>query len=126
MSLLTAAVRLLTNTRALDVAVVDGNGDQLTGFNASRPANATLATVATSTTTAVLQASNAARAQLLIVNDSNKPLLVAFAATATTTDYSVLIPGNGQWESVLNGYTGDVAAILESGTGSARVTEVTY
>ena len=126
MSLLTATVRLLTNTRALDVAIVDGNGDQLTGFNASRPANATLTTVATSTTSATLAASNANRAQLAIFNDANKPLRVAFAATATATAFTVLIPGNGQWSGDLNSYTGDVSGLLESGTGNARVTEVTY
>ena len=125
MSLLSATIRLLTNARAMDVSVVDANGDHVTGFDGTRPSAAAHTTVATSTVSATLLAANAARRQVFIYNDSNKTLYVAFAATATATAFAVLIPGNGQWESVLNGYTGVISGLLESGTGNARVTEVT-
>ena len=125
MSLLAATIRSLTNARALDVAVVDTNGDQLSGFDASRPANATLTTVAGSVISVSLLASNAARRQVFIHNDGNADLRVAFAATATATAYTAIIPKNGQWESVLDSYTGAITGIWTSATGSARITEVT-
>lgn len=126
MSLLSATIRLLAgDVRALDVAVVDGTGNQLTGFDPSRPANATVATVATSTTSVTLFASNADRRQIYISNESNGTLYVKFGATASATSYTVLIPKNGTWEGVLNTYTGVVDGVLSAGTGNARVTEVT-
>lgn len=116
---------LLNGVRAADVAVVDANGLQLSGFDQTRPANAALTSVATSTTSAELLAANAARRQVTIYNDSNSTLYVAFAATATASAFTVLIPKAGAWESALNGYTGVISGILASSTGNARVTEVT-
>src|SRR3990167_2608181 len=107
MSLLSATIRLLT------------------GFDPSHPANATVATVALTTTSATLFASNADRRQIYVYNDSNSTLYVKFGATASATSFTVLIPKNGYWEGVLNTYTGVVDAVLASGTGNARVTEVT-
>lgn len=124
MSLLGASIRFLTNARALDVSVVDGAGNQQTGFDPSRPATATLASVPISTTSATLFTSNAARRQIFIFNDSNSDLFVAFAGTAAATSYTVLLPRNTQWESVLNGYTGTISGILAVGTGNARTTEI--
>ena len=125
MSLLAATIRVLTGARALDVAVVDGAGAQLTGFDSSRPANAALTTVAASATSVSLLASNTARRQVLIVNDGNADLYIAFAATASVTAFSVLLPKNGEWASVLNSYTGAISGIWSSATGSARITEIT-
>ena len=125
MSLLAASLRLLTNARALDVAVTDANGDHVTGFDGSRPANAAITAVATSTTSATLLASNPARRQVFIYNDSGKDLFVAFAATATSTAFTVVIGKQNQWSSEMNSYTGEISGILSSGTGNARITEVT-
>lgn len=127
MSLISAAIRLLTNTRSLDVSVVDANGDQITSFStvATPPANAALTSVATSTTSAVLAAANANRRQLFVVNDAGKPLRVAFAATASAAAHTILIGSNQSKEFSLNGYTGVVSGQLEGGSGTALVTEVT-
>lgn len=126
MSLISASLRALgLDVRAMDVAVVDGAGNHVTGFDSSRPANATLTSVATSTTSAVLAAANAARRGLFVHNDSGKILYVAFAATASASAFTAAIGAN---QSVLfpsEGYTGVVAGVLSSGTGNARVTEVT-
>lgn len=125
MSLLSATIRLLTgDVRALDVAVVDTSGNQVSGFDHSRPATAAHTTVATSTTSATLFASNAARRQIFVHNDSNTTLFVSFAATATSTAFAALLPKNTAWASELNGYTGVVSGILMTGTGNARLTEV--
>lgn len=126
MSLISATLRLLTgDVRALDVAINDANGNQLSGFDPSRPATAAHTTVATSTTSAVLFAANADRRRVIIWNESNNSLYVAFAATATATAYAVLIPKNGSYETPLNDYTGVISGILSAGTGNARLTEVT-
>ena len=125
MSLLGASLRFLTNARAQDVAVVDGNGDHVTGFDSSRPANATLTSVAASVTSVSLLASNAARRQAIIVNDGNKTLYIAFAATATTTAFTVRLGGGNEFVSEMNGYTGAISGIWDSAAGSARITEIT-
>ena len=125
MSLLAATIRALTNARALDVAVVNGAGDHVTGFDGTRPSTATLTTVAASVVSVSLFAADAARRQVFIHNDGNADLRVAFAATASATAYTVLIPRNGFWASALNGYTGDVSGIWTTAVGSARLTEVT-
>jgi len=125
MSLIPASLRNLTNARAMDVAVVDANGDQLTGFDASRPTNATLSSVATSITSAELLAADPARRKFFIHNAASKSLFVAFAATATPTAFTLLIPGEGSYESDMNDYTGVISGILVSGSGNARITKIT-
>jgi hypothetical protein len=132
-------VRTLTNTYALDVALVDANGDQLTtpfdvnvantpldvNITASYPASSTLTSVPVATTSITLAAANANRRQLLLFNDGSNVVYIAFAATATSTAFSVRIAANGFYETPLNGYTGIVTAIRTSGSGAVRVTEVT-
>lgn len=126
MNFILATIRLLTgDVRALDVAINDAAGNQLSGFDSTRPATATLTNVVTSTVSASLLAANAARRQVFVYNDSNSTLYVKFGATASPTSFTVLIPKAGAWESVLNGYTGAIDTVLASGAGTARVTEVT-
>lgn len=128
MSLLAATLRLLgvnEEVRALDVAVVDGDGAHLTGFDASRPANSVTTTVAVSTTSALAAAANPDRRKLIIYNKSGRTVGIAFEATAVFASAAFDIANNGVWESDLNGYTGDVSAIVASGSGNIRVTEVT-
>ena len=111
--------------RAAAVAVVDTTGTQLSGFDPSRPANATLSTLAATTTSQVLLAANAARRRFVIVNEASKALIVAFAATATATAYTFQVAGGQTYEGLLNDYTGVISALLTSGTGNVRVTEIT-
>jgi len=126
MALLGASLRTLTDARPMDVSIVDGTGAHVTSFaTPTPPANATLTSVVTSTTSAVLAALNTSRRQLIIVNDSNKVLYIAFAATATSTAYTVQLGGGATYVSPLGGYTGVVSGILQAATGNARVTEVT-
>ena len=119
------SARTLANGVPLDVAVVDLQGNQLGGFDASRPSAATLATITVTNASVLLAAANAARRQLVVFNDGGNIVYVAFAATATTTAFTVRIPANGTYETVRDGYTGDVSAIRASGSGPVRVTEVT-
>ena len=125
MSLLSGSVRELTNARPMDVAVVNGTGDQLTGFDSSRPSTAALTTVAASATSVSLLAANANRRQFFIVNNGSKTLYVAFAATATTGAFTFIISSNGTYISPVDGYTGVISGIWNTANGNAQVTEIT-
>lgn len=119
------SLRELGDARALDVAVLDGAGNQLTGFDGSRPAVATLSNVNATTTSGVMLAANPARRQVFIEQEGNGTTYVAFAATATVAAYTFKLPGNGSRELALNGYTGVISVIRGAGTATLRVTEVT-
>lgn len=122
---LVPTARTLTNGVPLDVAVLDAAGNQLAGFDASRPSAAALTSVTVAAVSILLAAANPARRQLVLFNDGGNIVYVAFAATATTTAFTVRVPANGSYETVRDGYTGDVSAIRASGTGAVRVTEIT-
>lgn len=79
----------------------------------------------TSTSTTILNA-NASRLGMVIVNDSNQPMFVAFAATASTTAYSIRLEPADTYETSSLVYTGAVSAIWSgTPTGAARITELT-
>lgn len=86
-------------------------------------ATATLARVATSTTSATLLAANAARVMGTVVNDSAGVLTVAFSASAASaTAFTVKIAANGYYEFPQPIYTGAVTGVLDTGTGNAQIT----
>lgn len=115
----------LDSFRAAAVAILDANGNQLSGFDPSKPANATITTLAATNADQLMLAANANRRQVIVTNEAPKTLYVAFAATVTTAAYTVTIPSGQTWTSPLNGYTGVMHALLASGTGNVRVTEIT-
>lgn len=125
MSLYQGSFFELTDSSPAAVAMVDGNGDQLTGFDSSRPATATLASVPSSAVSVVILVANAARRQYVVHNQSTKILYLAYAATATAAAFTVLVPANSEYESVLNSYTGVISGIWSAVNGNARVTEIT-
>ena len=119
------SVRDIGEARPADIVLLDANGDPVFGFDPTRPGTATLTNVALSTTSVVLAAANADRRQLIIANDSNRNLRVAFDATATATAFTVLLAAGAHYEAPLDGYTGVVSGIWQSaGSGAARVTEI--
>lgn len=89
------------------------------------PATATITSVTVSTTSAVLLAANLSRIRFSLWNRSGGNVFVAFAATATTTAFTVRMPNNSLYESDLSDYTGIVSGITSAGTGSVQVTEIT-
>lgn len=98
--------------------------------NPVQAATATLANVAGSASSVTLQASNAARKGLVIVNDSTAILRIKFGATASATDYTYFLAGSvggvpATLELPAMTYTGRVDGIWASATGTARVTELT-
>lgn len=125
MSLFQGSYRPLGDAIAVDVAILDPTGAQLSGFDASRPATAAITNVPSSATSVTILAANAARRQVIIQNKSTKVLYLAFAATATLSLFTVIVAANGVYESPLNGYTGLITGIWSAVNGSAVVTEVT-
>lgn len=83
---------------------------------------ATTSTVALSTTVATLSASNSAKTQVIVHNDSGSVIYVKLGSGATTTDFSYRLTAQSTLE--INGYYGIVTAIRAAGTSDARVTEV--
>jgi hypothetical protein len=128
MGLFPGSTRSLPNATPIDVAVVDVNGDQLAGFDGSRPANATLSQVTYAAGSQVLLPANPARRQFKVVNTSGKPVNLAYGATASLTAFTDTIPNGSSFSSELNGYTGVVSVIWQAAPPAGaklQVTEIT-
>ena len=129
MGLLTASVRELTNARALDVGLVDTNGDPITLLPVSVVSTAlglaTLTSVASSATDVVVVAANLARRKFHIYNDSKRTLKLAYGVVASATVFTLLLPAQSSYESSLGDYAGAIHGIWNSANGFARVTEIT-
>jgi hypothetical protein len=77
----------------------------------------------TSTSSAVLKASNSNRKLLTIFNEGNGTLFILLGSgTASTSNYSLRLLGGDYYE--LEKYTGELNAIFAS-SGTAKVTEIT-
>ncbi len=85
-------------------------------------ATGTQTSVAGSTSSVTLLASNTSRKGFSIYNDSTAILYIRFQATATTSNFSVKLQPDAYYEDAI-GYTGIVDGIWASATGNARVTE---
>ena len=86
---------------------------------------AALTNVAASATTVSILASNTARIAVYLYNDSSSAMYLAYAATASTSAYTVKIPANNLWEMPATPmYTGALSALWDSATGNARITQL--
>lgn len=91
----------------------------------NRPATATITSVTAATSGVTLLASNTARRQALIYNDSGSAVFIAFAVSAATSAYTLRLGSSGYYELFQPVYTGTLSALWVSATGAARVTEIT-
>lgn len=84
-----------------------------------------IASVAVSTTTAVLS-NNRARKYLIVHNASGQDLYLAYGGTATSSvgGYSVIVADGSSYE-VPGVYQGDISGITSSGSGNVSVTTIT-
>lgn len=85
---------------------------------------AALTSVSNAITTTVLLASNTARRGFILYNDSLAIVFIAFAATASTTAFSVKIQPGSEYEPGID-YTGAISSIASAAVGAMRVTEFT-
>lgn len=128
MALFPGSTRQVGDATPVDIVLLDQFGNPVFGFDPSRPANATQAEKTMTAASQLLIASNPARRQAIIENQTNKVLYIAFAATATAATRVETVPVGGQFKTDLGGYTGDISGILAgapSGVNKVYVTEVT-
>lgn len=84
-----------------------------------------LTSVASSATTVSILASNTSRTGAVFFNESTAICYLAFAATASTTTYTVQIAAGGFYEiPSLPMWQGAVSAIWSAANGSLRITEL--
>lgn len=105
--------------------VLDGNAGSILAL--MKPATATLTQVTLSTSSQSVLASNANRKGMMMYNQSNKIIYIAFGATATAVAFTVAIQPNGYAEWCDDRvYTGALSVIGAAGvSGSLAVTELT-
>ena len=90
---------------------------------------ANVTSVATSTANVTLLAANPNRRAVVIFNDAAQNLFVKYGVTASSTSFTYRVSANGTLELptiTADGkpWVGQIDAILASGTGNARITEV--
>jgi hypothetical protein len=78
--------------------------------------------IATSGTSATLASASSARLRIVIVNDSSATLYVKYGATASSVDWTVKLAPDSMLDE--DAYTGRIDAVLSTGSGTARVTEL--
>ncbi len=112
-------------TDGSDTASINADGSiNVANVTSVVSSTAVLATLASSTSTQVALAANSDRKGFLLFNDSTTNCFVAFAATASTSTFTMkLIPGmTYQNEAII--YTGIISAIWDSANGNLRITEL--
>lgn len=93
--------------------------------SADQANNAPITSVAGSTVSVSILAANQERKGVNIFNDSSSAMYLAFAATASTSAYTVKIPAGGLYEMPNPTiYLGNLSAVWDTATGNARVTEL--
>lgn len=111
-------------TSAASFAVVIASDQSPISVTNSVSATATITSVANTITTGVLLASNTARRGFIIYNDSLTTVFLAFAATASTTAFSVKLNSGSEYEPGID-YTGVISRICGAALGNCLVTEFT-
>lgn len=89
---------------------------------------ATLSNVSASASSVSLAASNAARAGLIVYNDSDYTLFLKFGTAASSTSFTYRVEAGGTYEMVLPTFTAAIEGTWDSSggtpSGTARVTEL--
>lgn len=121
---------LLASGNALLTTIRD-NADQLEGYLdtveslLTGPSTSALTPIPASVSTTLILASNATRRGFILYNDSTQPCYVAYAATATTSAFTIRMSANSLYESPIPCYRGDISGIWNVAVGAMRVTELT-
>ena len=91
---------------------------------ADQASNANIISVAGSTSSVSILASNNARKGVNVYNDSSSAMYLAFSSTASTSTYTVKISSGGYYEMTDPVYVGALSAVWDTATGNARITEL--
>lgn len=117
----TTTVATIPNATVINTVDTGSGHTQAVAFQAG---TATHSNVASSATNVTLLAANTARLGATIYNDSNVPVNVKLAATASATSFAIRMKPGSYYE-VPYGYNGIIDGIWDSADGSARVVEFT-
>lgn len=109
---------------ASSLSVVISSDQSPIPVTASLSSTAVITSVTNSLTSQVALASNSARRGFIIFNDSLAVVFVAFAATASTTAFSVKLQQGAEYEPGID-YTGVISVIASAAIGACRITEFT-
>lgn len=85
------------------------------------PSSATLSNIALSTTSVNILSSGTTAYSTIIWNDSAAKLYLKYGTTASATSFTTIVQPNSGW---IDNYGGRVDGILQTGTGTARVTRM--
>jgi hypothetical protein len=86
--------------------------------------SATLTSLASSTSTQTVLVANSNRRGFILVNESTANCYIAFAATTTTTAYTILLNANMTYQNEAQIYIGDISCKWSAVNGSLRITEL--
>lgn len=87
---------------------------------AAVPATPTRTSVAASVSVVTILAANASRKQAEVYNDSSVSMYLARGSAASTTSFTAKLSPGGYYSAE---YAGELTAVWDSATGSARITE---
>lgn len=127
MSLFPGSVRQVVDATPIDIVLLGADGLPVYGFDPSRPSSAAQSELTFTGASQLIAAGNPQRRELIIDNQTNKVLYVAYAATATSATRTHTIPVGGSLH-LIGGYTGDISGILQgapNANNKVYVTEVT-
>jgi hypothetical protein len=88
-------------------------------------ATAVLSNVSSSTSNVALIAANVNRKGLIIHNDSTGNAFIAFAATSTTSAFTIRLSSQASYNMPMPIYTGQLSVICSNTNGALRITELT-
>lgn len=86
---------------------------------------ATLTNKTSSTSSQVVLAINTSRKGFILYNDSTEICYIAFAATASSSSYSILLNSNMTYQNEAIIYNGIISCIWAAANGFLRITELT-
>lgn len=124
----TSLASIVTNTTSIATSALQTTGNTSLASvvtNTNVGGTASLTSVASSATTVSLLAANTSRKNAAFFNDSTAVLYIAFAATSSTTAYTVQLVAGAYYELPARGYTGAISGIWSAANGNARITELT-
>jgi len=117
---------LAQKTMANSFAVTLASDQSTLAVNQVQPTTGTNSSVAASTSSVTVLASNAARRGASVYNDSTSNLYLSLSAAASATSFAVfMLPGAYFELPNTRCYTGIITGIWVSATGNARVSEIT-
>jgi hypothetical protein len=111
-------------TAAGSTPVVLASDQSAVAIQPPKAGTATRSDVTSVATTTTILAANANRLGAVIYNDSTKLLYLKFGATASLTDFTVVLRQGDNYEVPFN-YTGRIDGIWSAANGAARMTELT-